>query len=83
MTDRAECAGCFRDSRCIDQPCPSPSEAVAEYDVYLAELSIPMIPQSDAEALARAVSASLVHGEVSPLAAALTEYLDKHPWSDL
>lgn len=38
---------------------------------------------ADAEALARAVSASLPHGEQSPLADALTMYLERHPWSDL
>jgi hypothetical protein len=38
---------------------------------------------ADAEALARAVSASLTHGEDTPLARALTAYLEKHPWSDL
>jgi uncharacterized protein YhjY with autotransporter beta-barrel domain len=38
---------------------------------------------ADAETLARAVSASLTHGEKSPLEAALTVYLSKHPWSDL
>ena len=38
---------------------------------------------SDGEALARAVSASLTHGEQSPLADALKAYLERHPWTDL
>lgn len=42
-----------------------------------------VVPRSDAEALAHAVSASLTHGERSPLATALSVYLSKHPWSDL
>lgn len=44
---------------------------------------IEVVPRSDAEALAHAVSASLTHGEESPLVEALRVYLSKHPWSDL
>jgi malic enzyme len=45
--------------------------------------SVAAVPRADAEALARAVSASLTLGEDSPLAQALSAYLEKHPWSDL
>lgn len=44
---------------------------------------VEVVPRSDAEQLAHAVSASLTHGEESPLATALAVYLSKHPWSDL
>ena len=41
-----------------------------------------LVPLADAQELAHAVSASLTHGEDSPLAAALKTYLAKHAWRD-
>lgn len=46
-------------------------------------VDVNVVPRRDAEALARAVSAALTHGEEGLLADALRAYLAVYPWSDL